>query len=56
LPTRASYNLKKALSVLRMDKKRQSDSIQYVLLQKIGKAVIHSIRFDRLEKQLAKQQ
>jgi 3-dehydroquinate synthase len=56
LPTRASYNLNKALSVLRMDKKRRSDSIQYVLLQKIGKAAIHSIRFDRLEKQLAKQQ
>lgn len=56
LPTRALYNLKKALSVLRMDKKGQSGSIHYVLLQKIGQAIVHSIRFDRLEKQLAKQQ
>jgi 3-dehydroquinate synthase len=55
LPTRAHYNLKKALSVLRMDKKKQADRIQYVLLQKIGKATVHSIRFDQLEKQLGKQ-
>lgn len=55
LPTRAHYNLKKALSVLRMDKKRQADRILYVLLQKIGKATVHPIRFGQLEKQLGKQ-
>ncbi|MFM8758969.1 MAG: 3-dehydroquinate synthase family protein, partial [Methylophilaceae bacterium] len=55
LPTRARYNLKKALSVLKMDKKRQSNRIQYVLLQKIGKATVYSLRLDQLEKQLGKQ-
>lgn len=56
LPTQARYDVKKAVSVLRMDKKRRSDRIDYVLLQKIGKAVVHSLGLDKLEKQLAKQQ
>jgi len=56
LPTHASYDLKKALLVLGMDKKRQSDRIGYILLQKIGRATVHSLRLDQLEKQLRKQQ
>lgn len=55
LPTRAHYNLKKAIKVLAMDKKKSAGIINYVLLKKIGKAVIHPLRIDQLEKKLATQ-
>ncbi len=52
LPTQARYSMKKAISVLRMDKKKQSGKIGYILLKKIGQALVHHLSFDQLEKQL----
>lgn len=49
LPTYASFKLKKVLDVLKMDKKRENKSINYILLDKIGKARIQPIALDKLE-------
>lgn len=49
LPTFADFNKKKAFRTLQMDKKKDAQSINYILLQKIGKAVIQSLTFTELE-------
>lgn len=49
LPTLAEYDKQKAFDVLKMDKKREKATMNYVLLQKIGKAVVESIPMDQLE-------
>ncbi|MFM7646040.1 MAG: 3-dehydroquinate synthase [Sphingomonadales bacterium] len=54
LPTEATFHLKKTISILRMDKKKQGDQIDYVLVKKIGSATVHSVAFDELEKIIAK--
>lgn len=43
LPTTASFDIAKAVEVLRMDKKRDMDEINYILLKKIGQGVIHKM-------------
>lgn len=50
LPTYASFNKKKAIEVLKMDKKRERKEMNYVLLDKVGKAVIELIPLQQLEK------
>jgi 3-dehydroquinate synthase len=50
LPTYASFNTTKALSFLQKDKKKTKDAVHYILLEKTGKAVIHTISFATLEK------
>jgi 3-dehydroquinate synthase len=50
LPTYASFNKKKAIEVLKMDKKRERKEMNYVLLDKIGKAAIQLIPLQQLEK------
>ena len=50
LPTYASFNKQKVFDVLKMDKKRERKEMNYVLLQKIGKAVVRSISLRQLEK------
>ncbi|HEX5025446.1 MAG TPA: 3-dehydroquinate synthase [Agriterribacter sp.] len=50
LPTYAHFNKKKAVEVLKMDKKRERKEMNYVLLDKIGKGVIQSIPLSQLEK------
>jgi 3-dehydroquinate synthase len=50
LPTEFEFDSKKVLGILKMDKKKKGNSIQYVLLNKIGKAVIKDIQIDNLEK------
>lgn len=50
LPTYASFNSKKVFDVLRMDKKRVRKEMNFVLLDKIGKASIKSIPLKKLEK------
>jgi len=52
LPTEADYTKKKVIEVLIGDKKRQGDSINFILLEKIGKAVIKKIPLEQLYKQL----
>ncbi len=53
LPTHASFDIKKAMQNMKHDKKRQRDSVHFVLLEKIGKAVVHPISFKKLEQHLA---
>ncbi|MCA6476158.1 MAG: 3-dehydroquinate synthase [Chitinophagaceae bacterium] len=43
LPTRAAFDWKKVEKVLAMDKKKSLVGMQYVILKKIGDAVIHTI-------------
>ena len=50
LPTYASFNKTKAFEILQKDKKKVRDTMNYVLLDKIGKGVIKSIPLDQLEK------
>lgn len=52
LPTLAAFEPKEVMSVLRMDKKRVKDSMNYVLLNKIGQAVVRVIPIVQLEKLL----
>ena len=49
LPTFAKFNTKKALKTLQMDKKKSRQGIQYILLDKIGKACIRYLSFDQLQ-------
>lgn len=52
LPVAASFKMEKVLSILRMDKKRVSKQMNYILLEKIGKGVVFPIELKALEKQL----
>lgn len=47
LPTFAEFDKNKAMNVLKMDKKKTRNSVNYVLLEKIGKAVIKEIPFEQ---------
>jgi 3-dehydroquinate synthase len=49
LPTYASFDKQKVFDVLKMDKKREREEMNYVLLEKIGKAVVRSIPMKALE-------
>jgi 3-dehydroquinate synthase len=53
LPTFVEFDHQKVFNVLKMDKKRERESINYVLLEKIGKGVVHPIAIDQLEKVIA---
>ena len=50
LPTRFTFDNKKVLPLIKMDKKKTGNSIQYVLLDKIGQAIVHDIPIIQLEK------
>jgi len=50
LPTYASFAKQKVFDVLKMDKKREKKEMNYVLLEKIGKAVVKTISLKQLEK------
>ena len=52
LPTLAVFDPKEVMNVLRMDKKRVKDSMNYILLNKIGQAAVQAIPVTRLEKLL----
>jgi 3-dehydroquinate synthase len=54
LPTYAKFDKQKAFNVLKMDKKRERKQINYVLLERVGKAVIKTIPLNRLEKIIEK--
>ncbi len=49
LPIHQSYNAKKVIDIMKADKKKVKDVINYVLLQKIGKAVVQPIAIDEIE-------
>ena len=48
LPTYSDFDRQKAFDVLRMDKKRVRDTLNYILLERIGKGVIRTIPLERL--------
>jgi 3-dehydroquinate synthase len=52
LPTEASFDAKEVLNILKMDKKRVKDSMNYVLLNKIGQGVVKKIPVAELDKLL----
>jgi len=52
LPTQMDFDAKEVMNVLRMDKKKVKDSMNYVLLNKIGQAVVKVIPIAELEKLL----
>jgi len=49
LPTHLDVNKKEVFEVLKMDKKKVSSAMSYVLLDEIGKGVIKNIPLDKLE-------
>jgi 3-dehydroquinate synthase len=54
LPVAASFRMDKVLNILKMDKKRVSGRMDYILLEKIGKGVVHPIELPKLEQMLKK--
>jgi 3-dehydroquinate synthase len=52
LPVSAEVNKKEVFDVLKMDKKKDSNSMNYVLLNNIGEGVIHKIPMDELWKMI----
>jgi len=50
LPIEAEFDKQQVFDIMRMDKKREKQEINYVLLEKIGKAVIKPIALKQLEK------
>jgi 3-dehydroquinate synthase len=50
LPVSFPYDKKQALNNMLADKKRAQDTISYILLQDIGKAVIHPITIQEIRK------
>ena len=49
LPSTLSINAQKVFDILKMDKKKDRESMNYILLKKIGQAVVQSIPVDQLE-------
>ncbi len=49
LPVHQSYDAKNVIDVMKADKKKIKDAINYVLLKKIGKAVVQSIPINQIE-------
>lgn len=50
LPTYAEFDKQKVFDVLKMDKKRERKEMNYVLLEKIGKATVKPISLKQLDK------
>ena len=50
LPTHAAFKTEKVFEILKMDKKRVSREMNYIMLEKIGKAVILPVPLKELEK------
>ena len=53
LPVEMKFDRDKVIAVLKMDKKKTKDGINFILLQKIGKAIIKQISIDQLYENLA---
>lgn len=54
LPTHISYDATKVFRILAMDKKRVKKDMNFVLLEKVGKAVVHPIPLQQLERMISK--
>lgn len=53
LPTYASFDMKRVFEVFQMDKKRERNDMNFIVLQKIGKGMIRSIPLKKLQKIIA---
>lgn len=49
LPASADFDKQKAIEILKMDKKKVSSSMNYILLEKIGKGTVKQIPLQQLE-------
>jgi 3-dehydroquinate synthase len=49
LPTRADFDVDRVFKILQMDKKRVSKQINYVLLEKLGKAIIRQLEVESIK-------
>jgi 3-dehydroquinate synthase len=49
LPTYASFDRSKVFDVLKHDKKRERDTIHYILLDRIGKGVVQTLPLDQVK-------
>jgi 3-dehydroquinate synthase len=52
LPTYADFDMEQAFNVLKMDKKKENTTMNYVLLEKIGKGVVKALPMDELKQLL----
>lgn len=52
LPVHIAVQPDKVLDVMKMDKKRKGDTIEYILMEDIGQAVIRPLSFDTIHKAL----
>lgn len=52
LPTSAEFDVKEVMAILRMDKKKEKESMNYILLNKIGQASVKVIPIVELDKLL----
>ena len=53
LPTQFNFDKKRIWEVLKMDKKRTADNMSFILLNKIGEAIIQSIPLKQLDELIA---
>jgi len=53
LPTTTQYKTQELMSLLRTDKKRSGDDIQYILLEEIGRGIIKRLPFATIEEVLS---
>jgi 3-dehydroquinate synthase len=52
LPVKMKIDAKKAMEILRMDKKRNDDLVDYIVLEKLGQAAIRTMPFSIVENAL----
>lgn len=52
LPISAHYNVKEVMTLLRTDKKRAGDKINFILLEAIGQAAVTVVDFETIERAL----
>jgi 3-dehydroquinate synthetase len=52
LPVKINIEPARAMELIRADKKRTKDSIDYIVLEKIGKAAVHKLPLTVIEKTL----
>jgi 3-dehydroquinate synthase len=52
LPTFLRFDADKVFSVLKMDKKRAGKDMNFILLERIGKGVVHPIPLAELERKV----
>jgi len=50
LPTIASFDAERVFNILVMDKKRVNNTMNFILLNKIGKGVVHPLKLNQLQK------